>query len=265
MAGDFEQALTRLEADAVASQRAAEVTVRAAKRLSAAAKVGDVAAIEKGLAEADRAVAALREQQNNTRQGWTFDANRYIETDEYQRELMDSASEEGLALHEQDRRIFSYPVLLQILRGQDIGAITIDRKRVRTLRPSYLVRQLRMLAEKPPKSNPTAFLKSLYQAYSWAEHSKPNMGASARGPVVELLDLYEILTIFPGMARDYSRQEFTRDLYLLDISSLREFEGASFELSASTGTRTSRYLRMIDKQGEEKAYYAISFTRVGRR
>lgn len=259
---DFESALARLEADALAAQRAAENAVRANKRLNAAAKTGDIAAVERSLAEADRSVGALREQQANTRAGWSFDATGYIERDDYQRELVARARSEGLQIHDQDGRLFSYPVLLRILKGSDIGALTIDRKKVRTLRPSYLVAQLRMLRDKPPKSKDKDFLKSLYEAYCWV--ARQDSGASARGPVVKLADIYRILTLFPGHAREYSKQEFTRDVYLLDRSGLTEVEGESIEFAASTGTKTRDYFLIIDEYGQERAYYGVSFARIGR-
>ena len=40
------------------------------------------------------------------------------------------------------------------------------------------------------------------------------------GATVKLSDVYTVLTVLPGSARDYSRQELARDLYLLDQSGI---------------------------------------------
>jgi len=257
----LEQALARLEVDAAALQRAALQVLNAAKKLAAAAKTGDLNGIERSLADAARLSELLNEQRQHTTEAWDFDVSGHVESGAYQSELFAAAAEAGLSLHEQDGRIFSYPVLVRILKGSDIGAITVDRKKLRILRPSALVAQLRNLRDRPPKANSKLFLQSLYDAYQLAESARRGSGTSARGPVIELLELYEILTLFPGQKREYSRQEFTRDIYLLDRSGATEAEGAVMELSASSGTRTNRFLRIVDEYANEHAYYGISFAR----
>jgi hypothetical protein len=259
---EFEQALERLDSDTAAVQKAAATVAGASKRLAAAAKAGDGAAIDRAFGDCGRAVDALQAQLNNTRSGWNFDWRGHIESERFKRELLEAASEAGLIIHEQDGRIFSYPVLVRILTGGDLGTVSVDRKRMRTIRPSHLVALLKTLRDRPPKAKNEEFLKSLYAAYGWA--TQRDDGSTPWGPVAELVDLYEILTLFPGQTRDYSRQEFTRDLYLLDRSDIRATrDGARFELSASTGTKgsRSRFLTIVGEDGEEKAYYGISFAR----
>jgi hypothetical protein len=117
---------------------------------------------------------------------------------DYERELFQAAEEAGLVLREQDGRIFSYPVLVRILRGGDAGVVTVDKKRTRLLRPSALIAHLRELRERPPKSNSAQFLQALFETYRRATASRP-------GAVVELIDLYDLMTLFPGLRREYSR------------------------------------------------------------
>lgn len=81
--------------------------------------------------------------------------------------------------------------------------------------------------------------------------------------MLELVTLFDLLTIFPDTKKDYSRAEFTRDLYLLDRSLKVETRaGARLEFSASTGTKgsASRILTIIGEDGYPKVYYGISFT-----
>lgn len=264
---EFEQALERTERDAQATAKSAEAVTRAARRLVAAARIGDVSGIERSIAEADRSLQALRASCTNTREGWTFDLAEHVRDGGYAAELERAAAAGGLTLHEQEGRIFSYPLLLRVIPAAapaDV-ALTIDRKRDRRMRPSVLVDFLKKARGQQPKFQSAAFLKSLYAAYTWAEkeYGKPEPG-STRGPMIELVKLYELLTLAPRGSAEYSRQEFTRDLYLLDRSGLTTTAtGARMELSASTGTKGSRskLLPIVDPTGRELVYYAVCFWR----
>jgi hypothetical protein len=73
--------------------------------------------------------------------------------------------------------------------------------------------------------------------------------------------LYGLLTLMPGATREYSRQEFVRDVYLLDQSGeTTTRDGKRIEFHASTGTKLARgAMSIITPDGREKRYYAISF------
>lgn len=265
MPGELEAALTTTESDAVATVRAADQAARAAKRLAAAAKLGDLGALDKAIAEVDATVQTLRLRANTTRDAWQFDAATYAQEGRLLEEIRQAAIEAGLSVHEEEGRLFSYPVLLRVQgrSGAEV-AVSIDRKRVKGLRPSQLVQRLLTERSKPPKFDSRAFLEALYKAYQWAiKDARPQPALSTMGPSIELIRLYELLTLFPGHARDYSRQEFTRDIYLLDRSGRTTTNsGARMELSASTGTRNrSRVLELVDEHGRAQVYYAIAFTR----
>jgi hypothetical protein len=263
MANDFEDALAATERDARATQRAAEVTTKAAKRAVAAAVTGDVNAIGKALAETEEAAAALATQLRNTVECWSFDWQSYTERGGFEEELQAAARSEGLSIHEQDGRLFCYPALLRVLPGE--AAVEIDRKRFRTIRPSYIARQLKALRTRRQRFKPEQFLEVLFKAYEWARKSEA--GAARRldrqGPVIELVSLLDLLTLHPDTRKEYGRAEFTRDLYLLDRSRVLETRsGARLELSASTGTKgaASRLLQIVGEDGVPKVYYGISFT-----
>lgn len=265
--GEFEQALARTEADALGTQRAAEAVVKASKALVTAAKAGDLAALERTLAETTRTMSALAVQQRNALEGWDFDAIEHVRSGGYLAELKDAAEALQLRLFEQEGRLFSYPVLLRIVPGSEVSdlVVTIDRKRTRTIRPSFLAALLKRASTQPPKFKAAAFLKALYEAYRVAEGDYGRREVDARtGPMVELVRLYELLTLFPGHQREYGRQEFARDLYLLDQGAVKETNGHSFRLAASTGTKlsASKFFQLVDREGHERMYYAICFERV---
>lgn len=262
--GEFERALAQTESDAVDLQRAATAVAKAAAAVVKAAKVGDIAAMEKALAETKRTATALAVQQRNTQDGWYFDAIGHVRDGDYLDELKQEAETLGLRLFEQEGRLFSYPVLLRIVGGAtaaDLG-ITIDRKRARTMRPSFLAATLKRMSTQAPKFKSDAFLKALYEAYRVAERERGQRTMDSRtGPMVELVRLYDLLTLFPGQQKDYGRQEFARDLYLLDQSGVRETNGHTFRFAASTGTKgsASKFFQLVDRDGHEKVYFGISF------
>ena len=109
----------------------------------------------------------------------------------------------------------------------------------------------------------------LFKAYEWARKAEPaaTRRLDGQGPVIELVSLFDLLTLFPDAQKDYGRAEFTRDLYLLDRSRVRETKaGRRLELSASTGTKGSatKLLQIVGEDGVPKVYYGISFTGVRR-
>jgi hypothetical protein len=65
----------------------------------------------------------------------------------------------------------------------------------------------------------------------------------------------------PGQAREYSKQEFARDIYLLDRSGVtRTRRGYVVSFPASTGARSATStLRIVTEGGQEKVYYGIAF------
>jgi hypothetical protein len=143
-------------------------------------------------------------------------------------------------------------------------AVLVDKKRERRLRPSVLVAHLQELQKKPQRFRSEAFLEALFNAYSTvvdATAGRRKDDLVGQGTVVRLLDIYNLLTLLPGQSRDYSRQEFARDVYLLDQSGVRTTRrGFTVSFPASTGTRSqANVLRVITQSGQEKTYFGIAF------
>ena len=79
--------------------------------------------------------------------------------------------------------------------------------------------------------------------------------------VVKLVDVYGVLTVLPGLARDYTKQEFARDLYLLDQSGVVTTKnGRTLSLPASALTRGSGVLTTVSRSGQAKVYAGIALT-----
>jgi len=258
----FESAVQKTEADADASLKSAAAASRALKRLRSVVRDGNVREVRSALAAAEQAVAALQQQVVRTVDSWDFDEASYLSSGAYTDELLETARRMQLPIFEQDDRLYCYPALLRVLPAE--RSILIDRTRERRLRPSSVVEHLRSLRERPPRFRPDAFLEALFKAYSALaqRHGGSRLGS---GGVERLVRVYELLTLLPGQSRDYSSQEFARDIYLLDRSGLTETrDGFVVTFPGSTGTRsTSGVITAIAEDGQERRYWGIAFSRAG--
>ncbi len=105
---------------------------------------------------------------------------------------------------------------------------------------------------------PDAFLLALYRAYAKtvAENCDTR---EAVAPIIPLVDIHSLLTLLPGVAKEYSRQEFVRDIYLLHRQGMDTTkQGARVSFPISRGVR-GKTLTLIDETGEERRYYGIRF------
>jgi hypothetical protein len=251
----LEEALQEVERDADGAIKALGAALKAAKKAKAAAAHGQIRDLQQAMdatvSLADQAADAAR----GLREGWRFDVAEWFSSGNYTKELLAAAAGAGVAAFESDDRILSYPVIVQVSPSD--AAIVIDKKKDRRVRPSVVTAHLAALQEKPPNFNASAFIESLAAAYDLVVASKKlRPGSAAR-----LVDLHKVLTLLPGAGRDYTVQEFARDLYLLDQRGIVETKsGRRMSLPASALTRGGPVLTTVTKGGQRKVYAGISFT-----
>jgi hypothetical protein len=255
----LEDALKQVENEAESVIKTATNVVNTLKRYRKAAQQGQIRDLRTATEAAKRTLQTLDQQVANLAESWEFDEEAYLQSGGYLDELMALARDNNLSISLQDGRVFCYPAILRVLPGD--RAVMIDKQRERRLRPSTLVRLLHDLQQRPPRFKAGEFLNSLHAAYEFAVARRANR--LHYGSPVPLLDLYEVLTLMPGATREYTRQEFVRDVYLLDESEETTAKGGErIEFHASTGTKLQRgAMSIITPDGREKRYYAISFTR----
>lgn len=255
----FEEALSRTEADVDAALKAAASAVGALKKFRLAVATGNMRDVNRTMESAGQAIAALERQFNKAREGWTFDAASYTAGRKFTEDILKAAADAGVDIFEQDDRLYCYPAIVSILPNE--MSVKIDKQKERRLRPSFLAAHLKALQNRPVRFKSEAFLEGLYAAW---EKLVAGRGAAAngKGQVIPLVEIYSLLTIMPGMSREYSQQEFARDIYLLDQSGIaRTKKGFVVSLPASTGTKSMRnIIRVITRNGSEKKYYGIAFT-----
>ncbi len=258
---NLEQALVQIETEADAACRAATTALRTLKKFRAATQAGNLREFQKLIDASGQAIADLQQQFTNAKTAWSFDEDDYFANGAFVAELLATAQQAGVNIYERDDRLYCYPTLIRVLAND--RAIIIDKARERRLRPSVLVRHLQELQNRPVRFKSEAFLESLYDAYATAvkTRDKDRRGTSA---VVPLVEIYNLFTLLPGQAKEYSRQEFARDLYLLDQSGVATARsGATISFHAARGNEApSKVIPIVTKDGQAKAYYGISFTAV---
>ncbi len=254
----MERALARAEADVEAAARSAHVLAVELRRARSAAAIGQVRELRRALEAAVGLAEQLQRTVREARGSYDLDEAGLLASGAYAKELLATAADTGVAIFEEDDRLLCYPSIVRVLPG-DL-ALEIDRRRVRGLRPSVVIRQLERAQNAGPRFKPEPFLASLFAAYQLvlAKHGK------APGAVVRLLDVYGVLTLLPGQAREYTKPEFTRDLYLLDQTGVTVVgsTGRQLRWAASSGTRLSGVLTTVAKSGQQQRYWGVAFEQV---
>jgi hypothetical protein len=84
------------------------------------------------------------------------------------------------------------------------------------------------------------------------------------GTTILLAQIYKALTILPMLSGEYDKNDFARDLLMLDRSGVRTTKtGLSFSLPAATGTKGSKDIfASVGPDGEVVTFYAINFGKV---
>jgi hypothetical protein len=261
-ADSLEAALASTEAAAGRALDTAAQLTKTLRRLRSAAQVGNLRDLRATLGAAAQAAERARDDADLAASSWRLDEDTYFSAGRFTEELLAAAQANGLQLFERDERLYCYPVLVRVAPAE--RSVFVDRARERRIRPSILVEHLREVQRRPARFRPEAFLESLFQTYSHlAEKRGPNQLDA--GDPERLVDIYELLTLLPGATREYSRQEFARDIYLLDrggVTTTRRGYIVSFP--ASTGARSpGATVRVVTESGQEKVYYGIAFSRGG--
>lgn len=255
-AGVLEGALAAAQRGAEVAARAAAAVARDLRKASACAKTGQVRDLRKAIAAAQLSSRVLAERVEDLQAAFDLDEQALLSSGAFTKELLAAAEARGLTIFEEEDRLLCYPSLVRILPGE--AAVEIDRVRERRIRPTVLVDALAALQEQAPRFKAEAFLDSLragYELMTSAEHQRPDA-------VVRLVDLWSVLTMLPGQRGQYSKQEFARDLYLLDQSGLTSSGRSPRQLrwSASTGTKGAGVLVTVARSGQRQYYWGVSFT-----
>jgi hypothetical protein len=244
----LEQSLQDFQEQVETSLQQVHTLARRLKKLSGASHTGDLREIAKGLGEINEVAAAARDLIGKLE--FQFDEEGYF-PDGFLTELVDASTAAGMRVFALDGKLYCYPLLLRVKAAE--RAVQIGKKTERGVRPSTLLARLRAMQTKPARFKPESFLELLYRV--WKRCAREDHR------VASLHEIYELLTLMPGSAKDYTREEFGRDLYLLDRSGVNlTRDGFLVSLPASTGTRhAAATFVCVAEDGSEKRYYGIGF------
>ena len=254
--GTLEETLAATERAVGSAMRSAAAVTRELRKALVGARNGQVRDARKALADAHAAAAGLTDETRALSERFDPDEQEYLASGGYVKELLAAAEARGVRMFEEEDRLLCYPSLLRVLPGE--AAVEIDRVRERRIRPSVLVDLLARTQDRAPRFKAEAFLDSLRAGYELVVASE---GKKEDG-VIRLVDIWSVLTMLPGHRAQYSKQEFARDLYLLDQSGVTRTVRNSRELrwSASTGTKGSGVLVTVARSGQRQHYWGVSFT-----
>ena len=251
----LEAALSTIESEAEAALKGAASVTRELKKAKAAAATGQARDLRRALEAAETLAAQLAEAVETLRGDYDFDETVHLASGDYAKELLVAAEAAGLAMFEEDERLLCYPSLVRIVAAD--AAIEVDKRRDRRLRPSVVIRHLQAAQARGPRFRPEPFLEALLGAYDLVVGRE----AKKADAVVRLVDVWSVLTLLPGQSREYTKQEFARDLYLLDQSGRLESsrDGRRLNFHASTGTKGAGSLTTVSREGQPQRYWGISF------
>jgi hypothetical protein len=251
--GSFEAALQATGDHVDTALHAAAAVGRDLKKARVSAAGGQVRDLRKSLDAAVVAAEASLALARQAQASYTVDVSELMISGGYAKELLALAAERGVAMVEEDDRLLCYPSLIKLVPVD--AALEIDRRRERRLRPSVVIDALAAAQGRPPRFNAKTFLESLAAGYDLLARAEPSPH-----PVVRLDQVWAVLTLLPGQAREYTRPEFARDLYLLDQSGVMATKsGRVLAWHASTGTRGAGVLTTVARSGQQQRYWGLSF------
>ena len=254
---ELEQAFGAVEDSANGVTKSARAVASQATALAKAAKSGNIVALKRSQERLGEALTALEEGVQASTSCWPYSEDEELAALErgFQQELEAAAAGLGLNIYEQDKRLVSWPSVLRILPAE--RAVRIDRKKVTTIRPSFLASLLLKNQNKSSSFSSQRFLESLYTVYTEIRRGTSSITISpGSSDVVRLLKVYKLMTALPGAARDYDRSDFARDLYALESQGPRQTRnGATVDL---VGARNPEF-SFIGPDGNRVDYYGIRF------
>lgn len=259
----FEHGFRNTERSVELTLVSATALVKSIRRLQKAAKEGNISNLKKSQQELSEQMSELQQAVINARESWPFEESeeeQYL-SDGFASELQQAGTERDLQIYERDGRLIVHPAIVRILSAE--RAVRVDKRKVSSIRPSYLVDLLIKNQQKPGRFPAGRFLEALHGVYlELIKQDSVNKKIKFEaGPVVQLKRIYNLFTSLPGSNREYSTADFSRDLYLLDTSGLMTTKsGASYSFHASSGTRSSTgQLTFVGPDGRDVRYYGIQF------
>ncbi len=191
-----------------------------------------------------------------------FDIKSYLE-ESFHPEFMAALEEEGLAV-EADFPVYEvFPFVVKVL--PDKGAVQLDDKTVRWLRPGTLAQYLKKMIKRinAGSFDGKRFIQSLARAYDLLLNKfMVDKNLRLNEQEVLLKDVYQLLTPLPQHRQEYTLQRFAFDLHrLLRDDHMHAPDGRKLYLG--NVRNRSKAVVVPDAQGRPQRYGVIKFYREG--
>lgn len=254
-----------LEQKLVAVQKATEEVSKAtkdlllvAKQLLQSSETGDLTQLHRGVASLGTLIDRLKGMNADITSFLDFDAEAYLSSPAFLQELSDAATRAGVTTALGESALYSYPLAVTVQPQK--ASLLFGKRRVTRLRPTFVAQQLKQLQSETGRISTTSFIETLYKGYNLLLQNNRLVA----GAVIPLTSVYDVLTLLPQSSRDYTKHDFSVDIYRLDKSNNHiTKDGHRVSLPASTGTRaTSGVLSIVSNTGAELRYYGVAFSRI---
>ena len=248
----YESFLTEIQPAGKQLKDSAAAAVRLQKTLPKNQETGNLAEMGKALDALSEAATQLRSAVDAVAAVLNgFDTRKYFAEGDFARQLLDACAEKGVDVKGEKGVYEMFPYKVRILGDDEHpGEVYIDRKKIPSVRPSYVAETIRAgqakLYAAPFKE--TAFMSELAEAYETA-----CLKAGARiGSTQALNKIYKCLAPTARARKDYDLQAYAFDL-------ARLYEAGPDSWITKNGTRftfgTSRDgasgIRVLSRTGVE--------------
>ncbi len=249
----LEGALAALEARLAALMPAATALVKDLRAAKDAARVGHCRLVAEAIGRASSRVDGVLGEVRSLGQSWSFDVSTYLGEGSFTAEITAAAAAAGIGIEPRGERLVAFPTVIRV--RPDLAAVEIDGRRETGLRPANIVAVLAACQKRASHFRAETFLEALETAYLRL------MPGLADGRIIRLAEIWQLFTLLPGSAGEYSIVEFGRDLNLLDESGLTLTRaGRQIAFAASSGTRDNATVVGIDRNGRPHHYWGVSFS-----
>lgn len=235
--------------------QAARAVIRELNRLQGQVKEGELGKLAETLSTLTKLGKELGETLTDLPAKLPFDPATYLASGAYLDEVRAALEAAGVTVATEDGTLLCSPSIIRVAPRE--VAIDIDGTRVRALDPRTVAANIIARQRQGSKYRPERFLNSLRQSYDLVVAKD----SERQDAVVRLVDIWQVLTLLPGQQKEYTQQDFARDLYYLDASGVAATLQSSRQLRwcASSGIRGSGVLCVVGTDGRLRRYWGVSF------
>jgi hypothetical protein len=235
--------------------QAARAVIRELNRLQGQVKEGELGKLAETLNTLTDLGKQLGESLTELAAKLPFDPATYLASGAYLDEVRAALEAQGVTVVAEENTLLCSPSIIRAVPRE--VAIDIDGTRERRLDPRTVTANVIARQRQGSKYRPERFLNSLRQSYDLVvakESERPDA-------VIRLVDIWQVLTLLPGQQKEYTQQDFARDLYHLDASGVTTSLQSARQLRwcASSGIRNSGVLCVVGADGRLCRYWGVSF------